>query len=168
MNPRWPALAGLLLAAAVLAGPAAAPASAADIGSGRAKPNLMLIGSNARLGFNDNGAPGSSVGDVRTLALTMSTAGGRAVGTADIVQTLTDEAEVDRAVKVVVISLPKGTIAIQGLTTFTDFMDPASRPNDETEQLAIVGGTGAYRGAAGSVDITLLPGFRSRWQFSFV
>jgi hypothetical protein len=54
---------------------------------------------------------------------------------------------------VVVITLAKGAIMAQGLTTFDDFISPTSRPNDRIEQLAIVGGTGKYRGASGIVDI---------------
>ena len=133
-------------------------------GSPTTKPTrLAYFGTDARLGFNDNGVPGSSEGDVRTMALTLRTATGSAVGTVDIVQTLTDEAATDRAVKVLVITLPKGAIMAQGLTTFDDFINPASRPNDRVEQLAIVGGTGKYRGASGMVDIEVLANFRSRW-----
>lgn len=62
-------------------------------------------------------------------------------------------AYVDRAVKVLVI-------------TFDDFINPASRPNDRVEQLAIVGSTGRHPGACGIVDIELLPNFRSRWIIS--
>jgi hypothetical protein len=65
-----------------------------------------------------------------------------------------------------VISLPKGTISGMGLTTFNDFISPASRPNDRVEQIAIVGGTGKYRGASGVIDIEILPNFNSRWRIS--
>ena len=75
-------------------------------GSPTTKPTrLTHFGTDARAGFNDNGVPGSSAGDVRTMALTLRTATGSAVGTVDIVRTLTDEAAVDRAVKVLVITL---------------------------------------------------------------
>jgi len=136
-------------------------------GSLATKPTrLAYFGTDARLGFNDHGVAGSSAGDVRTMALTLRTATGSAVGAVDIVQTLTGEAAVDRAVKVLVITLPKGAIMAQGLTTFDDFINPASRPNDPIEQLAIVGGTGKYRGASGIVDVEVLPNFRSRWIIS--
>ena len=126
-----------------------APAHAAGGSRGSSSTSIVLIGKDARLGINDNGVPGSSAGDVRTLALT-----------------LTDEGAVDRAVKTLVISLPKGTISGMGVTTFADFSNPASRPNDKTEHLAIVGGTGKYRGASGSVDIEVLANFESRWRIS--
>ena len=144
----------------------AAPAHAVAGGHGSSAQRLVLIGKDAKLGINDNGAPGSSAGDVRTLALTMTTASGTVVGTADVVQTLTDEGAVDRAVKTLVISLPKGTISGMGLTTFNHFISPTSRPNDRVEQIAIVGGTGKYRGASGVIDIEILPNFNSRWRIS--
>lgn len=147
---------------------AATPAYAAGGSKGSSAQRLVLIGTNAKLGINDNGVPGSSAGDVRTLALTMTTASGTAVGTVDVVQTLTDEGAVDRAVKTVVISLPKGTISAMGITTFTDFTNPASRPNDRIERIAVVGGTGKYRGASGVIDIEILPNFGSRWRISLV
>jgi hypothetical protein len=62
-----------------------------------------------------------------------------------------------------VLNLPKGSISILGTTQFTDITDPTGRPNDSTEQLAIVGGTGAYQGAYGQADIHVLPDFTSRW-----
>jgi hypothetical protein len=124
---------------------------------------LVFLGSDAQLGLVDNAAPGASLGDVRTLGLTMRTRDGRRVGTADVVQTLTDEGDVDRAIKVVVLTLAKGTISAIGMTTFPDFLDPAARPDDETEHIAIVGGTGRFRGAEGYLDIVVRPGFRSTW-----
>jgi len=161
-------LVGLSVAVLTLTVPstAASPAHAADGSKSGSVQRLVLIGKNAKLGFNDNGAPGSSAGDVRTLALTMTTASGTVVGTADVVQTLTDDGAVDRAVKTLVISLPKGTISGMGLTAFDDFISPTSRPNDRIEQIAIVGGTGKYRGASGSIDIEILPNFNSRWRIS--
>ena len=37
---------------------------------------------------------------------------------------------------------------------------------DLIEQLAIAGGTGAYRGASGQIDVTVLPNFASQWTIS--
>ena len=178
MSARWPSMrrmttrtrlvAGLFAAVIALTLPSAitGPAHAAPGSQGSSAQRLVLIGKDAKLGINDNGAPGSSAGDVRTLALTMTTASGTVVGTVDVVQTLTDEGAVDRAVKTLVISLPKGTISGMGLTTFNDFISPTSRPNDRIEQIAIVGGTGKYRGASGVIDIEILPNFNSRWRIS--
>ncbi|CAB4883263.1 MAG: hypothetical protein F2793_07600 [Actinobacteria bacterium] len=166
MNTRTNILVGLSVAVLTLTSVIAAPAYAAGGIQTRSAQRLVLIGKDAKLGINDNGAPGSSAGDVRTLALTLTTTSGTVVGTVDIVQTLTDEGAVDRAVKTLVISLPKGTISGMGVATFADFSNPASRPNDKTEQLAIVGGTGKYRGASGFIDIEVLPDFGSRWRIS--
>jgi len=128
---------------------------------------LTLIGSNAVLGITDTGATGPTPGDTRTLSLTMSTPKGAAVGRAEIVQILTrQQGDVGTAVKTVVISLPKGSISVMGVVEFINFTDPTSRPNDATEHLAVVGGTGAYRGAGGEVDIAVLPGFASRWTIT--
>lgn len=178
MSARWPTMtrmttrtrlvAGLFAAVIALTLPSAitGPVHAAAGGQGSAAQRLVYIGKDAKLGINDNGVPGSSAGDVRTLALTLTTPAGTAAGTVDIVQTLTDESDVDRAVKVVVVSLPKGTISGMGTTSFTDFTSPTSRPNDRVERIAIVGGTGKYRGASGIIDIELLPNFNSRWRIS--
>lgn len=42
-------------------------------------------------------------------------------------------------------------------------IDPNGRTNDETEKLALLGGTGSYVGASGSIGIRVLPNFRSQW-----
>ena len=125
-----------LLAAGVIVAPAQAAES-----SGRV---ITLIGSNATLGINDNGIPGPTPGDVRTLSLSLTNTKGQPAGRAEVVQTLTyHSANVGTAIKVVVLSLPRGTISAIGKTEFTDFTDPQGRPNDRTESIAIVGGTGA-------------------------
>jgi hypothetical protein len=128
---------------------------------------LTLIGSGAVLGIFDTGEKGPTPGDVRTLSLTMSNTKSVPVGQAEVVQTLTrQQGTVGIAVKNVVIRLPKGTISLLGAVEFADFTNPESRPNDATESLAIVGGTGAYIGATGQADIAVLPGFTSRWTLT--
>lgn len=132
-----------------------------------ATTTISLIGSNAVLGITDTGQTGPTPGDIRTLSLTMSNPKGAPVGRAEIVQTLTrQQGDVGTALKSVMISLPKGTIAVTGVVEFVNFTDPTSRPNDATEHLAVVGGTGAYRGASGEADIAVLPGFTSRWTIT--
>jgi hypothetical protein len=130
----------------------------------RKAPMLTLIGSNAILGVNDNGQPGPTPGDIRTLSLTMSDTQGNQVGNAEIVQTLTrQQGEIGTAVKVTVIELPKGTLTVIGNADFVNFTSPTARPTDTNEELAVVGGTGIYRGVGGQVDIQVLPDFKSRW-----
>lgn len=127
-------------------------------------PMLTLIGSNAILGVNDNGQPGPTPGDIRTLSLTMSDTKGNQVGNAEIVQTLTrQQGDIGTAVKVAVIELPKGTLTVIGNADFVNFTSPTARPTDTTEELAVVGGTGIYRGVGGHVDIQVLLDFKSRW-----
>lgn len=142
-----------------------AAASSARADEAANKPTVItLFGSDAILGINDNNTTGPSPGDIRTLSLAMSNRKGKALGRADIVQTLTRQTDdLGTAVKVVAIQLPKGTITAMGTVSFVDFTDPNGRPNDETEELAVVGGTGSYVGASGSIDIRVLPNFRSQW-----
>lgn len=140
----------------------ALPASASD---GPRKPTtLTVIGSKVVLGISDLGAQGPTPGDLRTLSLALTTVKGVPMGRASIVQVLVaQEGAQGTATKTVVLNLPKGSISILGTTQFTDITDPTGRPNDSTEQLAIVGGTGAYQGAYGQADILVLPDFTSRW-----
>lgn len=140
----------------------ALPASASD---GPRKPTtLTVIGSKVVLGISDLGAQGPTPGDLRTLSLALTTVKGVPMGRASIVQVLVaQEGAQGTATKTVVLNLPKGSISILGTTQFTDITDPANRPSDATEQLAIVGGTGAYQGAYGQADIHVLPDFTSRW-----
>jgi len=128
---------------------------------------ITLTGSGATIGIDDLNVVGSSPGDVRTLSLVLTNAKGQPAGRVEIVQTLTHiDGNVGTAVKVVVLNLPRGTITGLGSTEFTDFTNPQSRPNDETEHIAITGGTGAYRGASGQIDIRVLPKFTSLWLIS--
>jgi hypothetical protein len=94
----------------------------------------------------------------------MSDTQGNPVGNAEIVQTLTrQQGEIGTAVKVTVIELPKGTLTVIGNADFVNFTSPTARPTDTNEELAVVGGTGIYRGVGGQVDIQVLPDFKSRW-----
>lgn len=154
------------LTAAAITAAMFAPAipTAQALGQTAKKTTITVIGSDAVLGINDTNQPGPTPGDIRTLSLVLSDRKGVAVGRAEIVQTLTrQQGDVGTAVKVVVLNLPKGTITGMGTTDFVNFTDKASRPDDGTEHIAVVGGTGAYRGASGQMDVTVLPSFASRW-----
>ena len=125
---------------------------------------ITLTGSDAKLGIDDLNMPGSSLGDVRTLSLALTNTKGQPAGRVEIVQTLTHiSGTTGTAVKVVVINLPRGRITGLGVTEFTDFTNPQSRPNDQTEHIAITGGTKAFRNASGQIDVKVLPNFASRW-----
>lgn len=155
----------LMSAAAIAVAMAASTIPAAHaVGTTVKKTTITVVGHDAIVGINDNNQPGPTPGDVRTLSLTLADKRGVEVGRAEIVQTLTrQQGDVGTAVKIAVLNLPRGTITAMGTTDFVNFTDKASRPNDATEQIAVVGGTGAYRGASGQIDITVLPGFTSRW-----
>jgi len=142
---------------------AVAPAQASN------KPDhvITLTGSNAKLGISDLNAPGPTPGDIRTLSLALTNNRNQPAGRAEIVQTLTRQGASDgTAVKVVVLTLPRGIITGIGQSDFTNFTDPQGRPKDLIEQLAITGGTGAYRGVSGQVDVTVLPNLDSQWTIS--
>ena len=152
----------LLVGTFVAAGPARA-------GGPRTPPRVMVLhGSGAVVGIVDLGQAGATPGDIRTLSLALETVKGTAAGRAEIVQTLTRQADgVGTAVKSVVMTLSDGAITASGTTTFSDFTSPSGRPDDRIEQIAITGGTGRYDGVSGSVDITVLPEFRSQWVLRF-
>lgn len=46
-------------------------------------------------------------------------------------------------------------------------MDPLDRPKDGTDYVAVVGGTGKYRGISGEADVTIQSGFKSRWVIRY-
>lgn len=149
------------LAATVAALALAAPTASAANGP---VETLRLTGSQAVVGIADTGEKGPTPGDIRTLSLGLVDAGGRPMGRVEVTQILTLQTPTGgTAIKSFVMTLPKGTITGTGTAGFTDITDPASRPNDATERLVVTGGSGRYLGASGTVDITVLPGFTSRW-----
>lgn len=128
---------------------------------------ITLTASGATLGVSDLNAPGPTPGDIRTLSLALTNMKNQPAGRAEIVQTLTRQGSASgTAVKVVVLTLPRGIITGIGQTEFANFTDPQGRPRDLIERLAITGGTGAYRGASGQIDVEVLPNFSSRWTIS--
>jgi hypothetical protein len=46
-------------------------------------------------------------------------------------------------------------------------MDPLDRPIAGTDYVAVVGGTGKYRGISGEADVIIRPGFKSKWIISY-
>lgn len=141
----------------------ALPAHAAS----KAPHIITLIGSNATLGIADLNAKGPTPGDIRTLSLDLTNAKGQPAGRTEVVQTLTrQDGDVGTAMKLVDITLPRGTITGLGVAQFSDITDPKARPNDRTETIAITGGTGAFFGAQGQIEITVLPDFVSRWKIT--
>lgn len=128
---------------------------------------ITVFGGNATLGISDASAPGPTPGDVRTLSLALTNTKGQPAGRAEIVQTLTrQDGGVGTAVKVVVLHLPGGTITAIGQSEFADFTNPQGRPIKNLENIAVVGGTGAYRGASGNIRVRILPDFASKWVIS--
>ena len=166
---RWQSRLGLTISAVMtLVCVAALGVTPAQALKDKTSQRITLFASNPILGLNDSNEPGSSEGDIRTLSLTLSNVNGKKVGTANIVQTLV-RAQVGNnvAVKSWVLDLRGGTISGQGITKFTDMMDPLDRPIEGTDYVAVVGGTGKYRGITGEADVIIRPGFKSKWIISY-
>ena len=167
---RWQSRSGFAISATtmILFSVAAFGVTPAQALKDQTSQRITLFASNPILGLNDSNEPGSSEGDIRTLSLTMLNANGKKVGTANIIQTLV-RAQVGNnvAVKTWVLDLRGGTISGQGITKFTDMMDPLDRPIEGTDYVAVVGGTGKYRGISGEADVIIRPGFKSKWIISY-
>jgi hypothetical protein len=95
----------------------------------------------------DNGKHGDSAGDVFVLATKLSR-DGKAAGRGEYVQTAVDDRY--RGISMTVhLLLPDGTLDLQGAGL--DRRAPGlAKPSAEAD-LAVVGGTGAYAGASGTV-----------------
>lgn len=169
-QPRFVArafVAASCLATSAALASSSAPGGVPSLGRlGHRRPTVITgYASNAVLGIDDLNAPGASPGDIRTLSLDLAAEDGSGLGEVHVVQTLTrQQGAGGTAVKQIAIKLTEGEIVAFGTTVFEDFTSPTSRPDDTEEQLAVVGGTGAYLGASGFVDITVLPEFRSKWE----
>jgi hypothetical protein len=132
--------AAVMAAAAVLplGSAPAAPDATFTVQSRLDKPTLHRI---------DNGKHGDSAGDVFVFATSL-TRDGKAAGRAEYVQTAVDDRY--RGISMTVdLLLPDGTIEIQAVGL--DRKAPGlTKPGAESD-LAVVGGTGAYAGASGTV-----------------
>src|SRR4051794_21758720 len=127
-------------AAAVLpmADAPAAPNASFTLGSKLDKPTLHRI---------DNGKRGDSGGDMFVLSTTLSR-DGKVAGRAEYVQTAVDDRY--RGISMTVhLLLPDGTLELQGAGL--DRRAPGLPKLPAEAELAVVGGTGAYAGASGTV-----------------
>jgi uncharacterized Zn-binding protein involved in type VI secretion len=131
------------LAATALAVPGAAAAN----GGGQQAQTLKLIARETESQFLDLGPSGLGAGDQFTFADALSR-DGRPVGVDGGSCTITsvDSYDAFTANCVATLRLRGGQIAVQGLVSFAD---NGMRPFT----VAITGGTGAYRGASGEMDI---------------
>jgi Allene oxide cyclase barrel like domain len=133
-----------IVAIAVLAlGPAVATAHSDG------KQTLRLVATEDQFEFVDLGAPGPSLGDELVFSEVLRQRG-REVGTSGVVCTVTAievpyESQMFHCVGT--LSLRKGQITLQGLLEVQGEDDPG--PFD----VAITGGTGAYRGAGGEATV---------------
>jgi hypothetical protein len=89
---------------------------------------------------------------------------GKPAGRGEFVQTVVDNRYRGISIRADLL-LPDGTIELQGAGV--SIRPPGgAKPSRETD-LAIVGGTGAYAGAAGSADLTAAGHLKQRLELSF-
>lgn len=117
--------------------------------NGKGKKTLILTATENQFEFLDLGATGPSVGDYFAFSETLSHRG-REVGASGGVCTVTEVVapyDVLTFHCVATLSLRRGQITLQGLVEVQGEDDPGPFT------VAITGGTGAYRGAAGETVI---------------
>jgi hypothetical protein len=162
MRTRYPLIAGVVLAAAALAGWSAAPAAA---GNGHS-PTLHLTTRTDQFAFVDQGPPGPSVGDQLVFSDTVFRDGVR-VGTSTSTCVMTKvTATTATCSQVIAFALPEGQLVLQGIT------EGPNRPPQPGEQfrfaLAVTGGTGAYRTARGDADGVDLAGGEEQYTIRII
>ena len=150
----------ILAAAAVAAGALVVGAAAPAIAIAPAAPSgsLTVYTNETQHNVLDLGASGTTVGDVVTgSGTTSATKGGKANGTfayrAETVRVNMPGGNLNR-INSSVYDLPGGTIMVAGLVSIQQGTEPT-----KPQPLIIVGGTGKYAGANGTV--TLTPGKKS-------
>ncbi len=129
-----------------------ASASSDEPSDGEAGRTVKLFALTVQTADVDLGASGFSLGDQQIFADDLSAKeGGQSLGSdggACTVVRVTDAGKFSGTVQcVATLSLSGGQIATQGLLTITDGRPPASF------DIAITGGTGAYRGAGGVLAV---------------
>lgn len=146
----------LVLACGSLA-PGAAVAEPPALGRADPRPRvLQLTGVNVTTETIDLGAPGSSVGDLIVISDALfqdEEPVGAHGGTCRVVQVAPVLLHC-----VVTFTLPAGQITVQGLVT----------PARAEEQVAVTGGTGAYRAAQGTLTVLEVEGEPARYTFTFL
>ena len=145
-----------LIVAAVAALAVAALAAAQVPGKAPSKPrlNFTLTGKIKTVNFVDNAPEGSSVGDVVIFTQTLKDARGRVVGSDHA--TCTQSLPAGHKVCSGGFLLGRGQLTIQGI-------DP---PESVTRHpLIVTGGSGAYRGVSGDIDVHHLSPVEDKFVF---
>ena len=151
--------------AAVAAPPAARSQALTDFTVTSAKPVITRV---------DAGKKGSGVGDYQVFHAAV-TKDGQTFGVLFGLKLQVAKAGTMGATKGLAVfqnqltyRFPDGTISVAGLEYFTTYGTSSSSPLDDTATRSVVGGTGTYAGARGTVRTTLQPDGSRQHEFVFV
>jgi hypothetical protein len=136
--------------------------SAVAAAGGKGQRTLRLTATENQFAFLDLGDTGTSVGDQFVFSEVLSRRG-QDVGDSGATCTITELASYDTVTSncVGTLRLRGGQITVQGLVTFQGEDDP------DRFTIAITGGTGAYRGASGEMDVRSIDATRSVYKLHF-
>ena len=128
------------------------PAFAAEA-AGPACGSFVLVGGEKGINVIDNPPEGKSPGDVRAGWRKLADENGTPVGSVQFVATLTEPGAEggDVLAGQYYIRLPKGYIATQSVYQLPDSTDTSQRASNAV--LVVIGGTGPYAGARGTIEI---------------
>jgi hypothetical protein len=140
--------AAALVACGLAAAGTVAWGSGEPAAAGRAPMKLRAVFDEGSTAEVDNGRKGESAGDYVVGAADLERAG-KPYGRLEIVDYAVDE-RYEGSMKLGTMFLPQGTLALQG-GGFNRCVPGARNP--AVEELAVVGGTGAYDSAHGSVEV---------------
>ena len=166
--PRLSRLCGCL---AVLAGFASPTAAGADEQVVCSKGDLVSPGTNRTVRYFDAGEAGTSVGDVRVGKRTLTDSDGRSLGEARWRNTAIaplEGADTSLFVQDFYFILDDGVIMTRALIPPKSDMSDTEKVSASSRELAVLGGTGAYRSVSGVVTMTVgADDDAKRLRFSF-
>lgn len=119
--------------------------------------SVTFCGSPSDLKFADIAPVGESAGDMRILQYTLTDKSGKKIGTATQLSTLVATQPTQDAVARVTFRLPKGTLIVDAAPSFASgFLSPSAVPISTKEYGVVLGGSGAYKGAHGSMSLKIV------------
>ncbi len=119
--------------------------------------SVNFCGFPSDLKFADIAPAGESAGDMRILKYTLTDKSGKKIGTATQLSTLVSTQPIQDAVARVAFRLPKGTLIVDAAPSFiSGFLSPSAVPVSTKEYGVVLGGSGAYKGAHGSMSLKIV------------